>query len=61
VFAIWENASKNFVLSTFLPEQAGKIYFGAWVEIENDDGEQKTLRIVGIDEIYDHHPAAYFH
>ena len=26
------------------------------VEIENDAGEQKTLRIVGVDEIYDHHP-----
>ena len=40
----------------FAPEQEGKVYFGAWVEIENDDGEKKTLRIVGIDEIYDHHP-----
>lgn len=40
----------------FSPEQEGKVYFGAWVEIENDDGEQKTLRIVGVDEIYDHHP-----
>lgn len=39
----------------FSAEQEGKIYFGAWVEIENEDGEQKTLRIVGIDEIYDHH------
>ncbi len=27
----------------FSEEQAGKIYFGAWVEIENDAGEQKTL------------------
>lgn len=40
----------------FSPEQEGKVYFGAWVEIENDDGEVKTLRIVGVDEIYDHHP-----
>jgi len=40
----------------FSPEQEGKVYFGAWVDIENDDGEQKTLRIVGVDEIYDHHP-----
>ncbi|MDR6795743.1 transcription elongation factor GreB [Acinetobacter calcoaceticus] len=39
----------------YSPEQAGKVYFGAWVEIENEEGEQKTLRIVGIDEIYDHH------
>ncbi len=40
----------------FSPEQEGKVYFGAWVEIENEKGEVKTLRIVGIDEIYDHHP-----
>ena len=40
----------------FSPEQAGKVYFGAWVGIENEEGEQKTLRIVGVDEIYDHHP-----
>ncbi len=40
----------------FAPEQEGKVYFGAWVEIENEEGEQKTLRIVGVDEIYDHHP-----
>jgi transcription elongation factor GreB len=40
----------------FSPEQEGKVYFGAWVEIENEDGEKKNLRIVGVDEIYDHHP-----
>lgn len=40
----------------FSPEQAGKVYFGAWVEIESEEGECKTLRIVGVDEIYDHHP-----
>ncbi|MFV5490045.1 transcription elongation factor GreB [Acinetobacter sp. ASP199] len=40
----------------FSPEQEGKVYFGAWVEIENEAGEKKTLRIVGVDEIYDHHP-----
>ena len=40
----------------FSPEQAGKVYFGAWVEIENEDGDAKRIRIVGVDEIYDHHP-----
>ena len=40
----------------YSPEQAGKVYFGAWVEIENEAGELKSLRIVGVDEIYDHHP-----
>lgn len=33
-------------------QQDGKVFFGAWVEIENDDGETKTFRIVGPDEIY---------
>lgn len=40
----------------FSIEQQDKVYFGAWVEIESEDGDLKTLRIVGIDEIYDHHP-----
>ena len=40
----------------YSPEQAGKVYFGAWVDIQNELGEEKTLRIVGVDEIYDHHP-----
>jgi transcription elongation factor GreB len=36
----------------YSPEQEGKVYFGAWVEIENDAGESKRFRIVGYDEIY---------
>ncbi|CEO37842.1 transcription elongation factor GreB [Photobacterium kishitanii] len=36
----------------YSPQQAGKVFFGAWVDIENDAGEQKTFRIVGPDEIY---------
>jgi transcription elongation factor GreB len=32
--------------------QEGKVFFGAWVEIENDDGQIKRFRIVGPDEIY---------
>lgn len=36
----------------YSPQQDGKVFFGAWVEIENDDGEVKTFRIVGPDEIY---------
>lgn len=37
-------------------EQAGKVYFGAWVEIENEQGEVLTIRIVGVDEIFDSEP-----
>ena len=33
-------------------EQEGKVFFGAWVEIENDAGEIKKFRIVGPEEIY---------
>jgi transcription elongation factor GreB len=34
------------------PEQDGKVFFGAWVEIENEEGEFLRFRIVGPDEIY---------
>lgn len=31
-------------------EQQGRVYFGAWVTIEDEDGKQQTYRIVGGDE-----------
>lgn len=34
------------------PEQDGKVYFGAWVELENDVGDTVKFRIVGDEEIY---------
>ena len=36
----------------YSPQQDGKVFFGAWVEIENDQAEVKSFRIVGPDEIY---------
>ena len=36
------------------PDQAGKAYFGAWISLENDDGDQVKFRIVGDEEIYGH-------
>ncbi|MEZ7277087.1 transcription elongation factor GreB [Pseudoalteromonas sp. 68 DY56-GL68] len=36
----------------YSPEQEGKVFFGAWVEIENDEGKVKRFRIVGPEEIY---------
>jgi len=36
----------------YSPQQDGKVVFGAWVEIENDDGDVKRFRIVGYDEIF---------
>lgn len=32
------------------PSQQGKVFFGAWVELENEQGEIKQYRIVGCDE-----------
>ena len=39
----------------FHPDQLGKVYFGAWVQIENEEGEQKSFRIVGYDVIFGRH------
>ncbi len=36
----------------YRPEQEGRVFFGAWVEVENDDGEALKFRIVGYDEIF---------
>ncbi|WP_074011720.1 transcription elongation factor GreB [Candidatus Sodalis sp. SoCistrobi] len=38
----------------YSPQQAGRIFFGAWVEVENPEGETKRFRIAGPDEIYKH-------
>lgn len=34
------------------PEQEGRIFFGAWVEVESDEGNSRRFRIVGYDEIF---------
>lgn len=33
-----------------LPTDRSKVFFGAWVSIEHEDGKQQRLRIVGPDE-----------
>lgn len=38
---------------TYSAEQEGRVFFGATVEIENDNGESKSFMIVGYDEIFD--------
>lgn len=35
------------------PEQEGRVFFGAWVEVENEDEEILKFRITGYDEIFD--------
>ena len=32
------------------PDNRDKVYFGAWVTLENDDGEEQVWRVVGPDE-----------
>lgn len=36
----------------YASEQEGRVFFGAWVEAESEQGELRTFRIVGYDEIY---------
>ncbi|KAE8543847.1 transcription elongation factor GreB [Marinobacter nauticus] len=33
-----------------LPEDRSRVFFGAWVTIENEDGSEQEYRIVGADE-----------
>ncbi len=41
--------SLNIISSA--PDNTDKVYFGAWVTLENDEGEALNYRIVGGDEI----------
>jgi len=33
------------------PHPSGKAFFGAWVTVEDEDGEERTYRLVGPDEL----------
>ncbi|WP_029685369.1 transcription elongation factor GreB [Tatumella saanichensis] len=43
---------ENLRIVDYSPQQEGKVFFGARVEVENDAGDIKTFRIVGYDEIF---------
>lgn len=46
--------SKRLEALTVVSEPPGnprRVYFGAWVRLENEDGEEATYRLVGPDEI----------
>ena len=43
---------ENLRIIDYSPQQEGKVFFGAWVEVENEDGEKKRFRIAGYDEIF---------
>ncbi len=36
----------------YSPQQEGRVFFGAWVEVESDTGERRGFRIAGYDEIF---------
>ena len=40
----------NMVVVERIPTDTDKVYFGAWVTIEDNEGTEKTYRIVGPDE-----------
>lgn len=42
----------NLKVIDYHADQQGKVYFGAWVEVENEAGDCKRFRIVGYDEIF---------
>jgi len=41
---------ENMVVVDRAPDVTDKVFFGAWVSLEDDDGNEKTHRIVGPDE-----------
>lgn len=43
---------ENLKVVDYSPQQEGRVFFGAWVEIENEEGEKKKFRVVGYDEIF---------
>ena len=40
----------NMVIVDRIPSDTDKIYFGAWVTVEDNEGTEKTYRVVGPDE-----------
>lgn len=52
-----EKRLEAFTVVDRLPEDQSSVYFGAWVTLEDDDGNIKCFRIVGPDEL--DHDASY--
>jgi transcription elongation factor GreB len=46
-------ALENLKVVDYDPVQEGKVFFGAWVSIIDEDDRKLTVRIVGYDEIFD--------
>lgn len=43
---------ENLKVVDYHPQQEGQVFFGAWVEVESEEGEVLRFRIVGYDEIF---------
>lgn len=43
---------ENLKVVDYHPDQEGRVFFGAWVEVENEAQETLHFRIVGYDEIF---------
>ncbi len=43
---------ENLKVVNYSPEQEDKVFFGAWVDVENEKEEVLSFRIVGYDEIF---------
>ena len=42
---------EGMIVVTRPPDDRGRIYFGAWVRVEDDNGNETEFRIVGPDEL----------
>lgn len=43
---------ENSKVVKYSEQQEGRVFFGAWVTIENEDAQQLSFQIVGYDEIF---------
>ncbi len=47
------NRLDDAVVVKTIPDNIDKVYFGAWISLEDDDGQLHDFRIVGPDEVGD--------
>jgi transcription elongation factor GreB len=43
---------ENSKVVEYSEQQEGRVFFGAWVHVESEEGLEKTFQIVGYDEIF---------
>lgn len=42
---------EEFIIVDRIPDDQSRVFFGAWITLEDEQGSEKTWRIVGADEI----------